>query len=266
MRYTYIFISLLFIVFGSGQENKITQAIFSDCITMPMPNSCTHLKFREGIWQLFDKDIEQELRENSIPHLSLAIQFISDEAGTVIEDKITVLCNNNKLRDAVIAHIKTLKFTPKDASLPERRSVHSYVVAFIKNDFNEGYHIALPEEIRERGIKPDIVPLDEYPVFKGCEGAVNDKNNSCISAKVREFIIKNFRTPRTSRATNLKMYIHFYIDEDGKIIIDKITGGVDPYAKEVYRVIEKAPKAIPGKVSGIPVKTSFILPLVINIR
>lgn len=91
----------------------------------------------------------------------------------------------------------------------------------------------------------------ELPEFKGGE------------EKMYEYFSKKVVYPKEARKKNIegKVVIRFWVNRDGIIENPEILSKTDPLLNEsALKVLKNMPKWIPGKMDGIPVKVSFVLP------
>lgn len=83
-----------------------------------------------------------------------------------------------------------------------------------------------------------------------------------------QFVGKNYRTPRgvqSKPGEKPKLVAAFNVDTDGKIIDIKIIKDLGlGTGEEAIRVLKKAPNWNPGIFRGIPAKTAYTLPIVIQ--
>ena len=78
------------------------------------------------------------------------------------------------------------------------------------------------------------------------------------------FVGKNYRVP-SFRGLKGKVIVQFVIEKDGSLSDIKVLKDLGHgTGKEAVRVLKKCPKWIPGKQSGIPVRTLYALPISIS--
>ncbi|MDV6169151.1 energy transducer TonB [Flavobacterium sp. DG1-102-2] len=98
--------------------------------------------------------------------------------------------------------------------------------------------------------------LQVQPDFPGGLGAFNN------------YILKNFRIPEVDRDMQARIYVSFVVEKDGSLTAIKVLR--DPgygLGKEAERVLKSLKiKWNPGIQNGKPVRTSFNLPITINIK
>lgn len=102
-----------------------------------------------------------------------------------------------------------------------------------------------------------FIVVEKMPEYPGGIGAMHD------------FLAKNIEFPQTAIETGIKgtVYLYFIVEKDGSIsnikIIRGIGGGCD---QEAGRVISKMPKWNPGSQRGKPVRVSFNIPVVFDLK
>jgi TonB family protein len=111
---------------------------------------------------------------------------------------------------------------------------------------------------------------ETLPRFPGCEGLGLDDEEleECSTRNLLEFIYKNIRYPKKSRATKThgKALAQFVIEKDGSLSEVEVLNGVSPdIEKEVIRIVNEMPKWIPGTQNGEPAETSYSLPIVFKL-
>lgn len=248
-----------------AQRQPGEDAILPQCKSEANPNSCTHDKLTEDIIKFITPEITAAQIKDSRKHFTLSLIFIVDGNGNVIPGETRALCEVEAVKDAALAYIASLPvFIPKSARQKERRDLFFYNPTFVLDDNGKAYHMAKPDELREKNITPQMLDIDQYPTYPGCEG-INDKDHACINQKLREHLVKKYRTPRSFKTGQVKMLVTFMVDENGEISIMKIQGGPDDFQEEVRRVFGKMPEIEPANISGIPFRTSFNLPITVNV-
>jgi len=96
--------------------------------------------------------------------------------------------------------------------------------------------------------------LDKQPAFPG---GMN---------KFYAYVAQNFKTPETQLSNTIKVYVSFVIEKDGTMTDIKVPRnpgfGLD---KEAIRVLKSLKtKWSPGILNGLPVRTSYNLPIVVQ--
>ena len=84
-----------------------------------------------------------------------------------------------------------------------------------------------------------------------------------------EYVAKNLKYPQVARRNNIegREYIEFVVEKDGSLtdvkILKGIGGGCD---EEAVRIIQNAPKWIPGKQRARPVRVKMVLPILFQLQ
>jgi hypothetical protein len=247
------------------QAQTRSQAIFEECADNDSPAKCTDDKFDTDITALLTPKITSDLRNNlKEEHFTISIILISDAEGKIIPAETRLLCPP-QIENAVKDYIAKLPlFLPKSETLEERRSVHFINLTFIYDNRTESYIEVDQDDLKTFNIKPEMLLLDVYPVYPGCEGFEKDNELKCLSSAMTKFVTKNYRVPDIDYYGKVKMLVYLIIEKDGTINLDKITGGEEPFRYEVRRIIKDLPKIKPGSISNIPIRVACTLPVTIN--
>lgn len=99
--------------------------------------------------------------------------------------------------------------------------------------------------------------VDEMPQFLG-----GDKGLS-------NYIGKNLRYPRSAHKNSImdKVFISFIVDANGYVVdVHPIKLSYPILVKEAVRVLETMPKWKPGKQHGTPVRVSYTIPIIFNLK
>lgn len=111
--------------------------------------------------------------------------------------------------------------------------------------------------------------VDEIPLFESCEDVAIMKQNKCFKNKITEHIKNNFQYPNSSYNKGIqgRVLVNFVIDKEGN---SKITNTLFPYKgeelrDEANRIVNKLPKFIPGKQSGVKVNVQYTLKIMFDI-
>ena len=86
---------------------------------------------------------------------------------------------------------------------------------------------------------------------------------------MHDFLAKNIEFPQTAIETGIKgtVYLYFIVEKDGsKSKIKTIRGIGGGCYQEAERVIGKMPKLNPGSQRGKPVRVSFNIPVVFDLK
>ncbi|MBT4919077.1 MAG: hypothetical protein HON09_06375 [Flavobacteriaceae bacterium] len=115
--------------------------------------------------------------------------------------------------------------------------------------------------------------VDQYPIFKNCELVSNkEQQKSCFESTLSSYIYLSINVEETVVTTDLNetLTIDFMVDKKGKLmitsmIIDSLISAQIPLMeKNIKKAIDSIQPIAPAYKRGIPVKTSFQLPLEIK--
>ena len=111
--------------------------------------------------------------------------------------------------------------------------------------------------------------IEEVPVFPGCESLnSNEDRKACMSAKITDFINKNFDTSLSKGLGlegNNRIYVQFKIAKDGTV---EVLGARAPHLvlqEEAERVVNLLPTMKPGKHQGTEVGVLYSLPITFKV-
>lgn len=104
-----------------------------------------------------------------------------------------------------------------------------------------------------------LFELDEFPVFKGCEGMAGE---ACTQRRMYEFVQKSLKYPAAAKRENIEgsIMIHFTISEKGKMVDVKALNDIGGNCKEeALRLMEEMKwdglEWLVGKRKGVPKST-----------
>ena len=119
----------------------------------------------------------------------------------------------------------------------------------------------------------DWKDVDQYPVFKSCE-TFSEKNEqkSCFENTLSSYLFEAVTNNKdvSIRSLHDTMYVKFSVSEKGKLSIkniemDSLTRAELPRLEEkIQHKIESITLTAPAYKRGIPVKTKFTLPIVLQ--
>lgn len=130
----------------------------------------------------------------------------------------------------------------------------------------------LPVKKPNTTITTGMFGLNEMPLFPGCkERYDNEERKECFNSRIHRFVNRNFNTDLANKlglepGSKIKIQIAFTIDTSGNPKDIKVRAPHPELEKEAYRVINKLPTIIPGKVQGESVNMLFSLPIIFNIQ
>lgn len=104
---------------------------------------------------------------------------------------------------------------------------------------------------------------DQMPYFRGCntlpEGSVEKRD--CSNQALVNFISKTLETPKNMESTGV-VYVHFFIDEKGKVENAKILRGLENAQNDAaLAVLKDMPTWEPALLNGKPVTVKMTLPI-----
>jgi protein TonB len=102
-------------------------------------------------------------------------------------------------------------------------------------------------------VNRNSVTLKEVaPTWPGCENEKGDQKSACFDKKLIEHIIKNFKYPMTEYKNNVqgKVIVEFFINEEGKVEVNSVSGATKALQEEAKRNILAIPKMKPGMMGG----------------
>ncbi|WP_430399410.1 energy transducer TonB [Flavobacterium sp.] len=108
-----------------------------------------------------------------------------------------------------------------------------------------------------------FVPIEEIPVFPGCENIERKESIDCFNNKMSEHIKANFKYPKKALRRNIqgRVNVVFIINKEGNVV-DVQTRGADPILQtEARRIFSLLPKMKPGIQRGKPVNVRYAMPL-----
>ncbi|WP_299673695.1 energy transducer TonB [uncultured Tenacibaculum sp.] len=111
--------------------------------------------------------------------------------------------------------------------------------------------------------------VDEIPLFESCEDVAIMKQNKCFKSEITEHIKNNFQYPNRSYNKGIqgRVLVNFVINKEGNV---SISNTLFPYKgeelrDEANRIVNKLPKFIPGKQSGVKVNVQYTLKIMFDI-
>ena len=114
-----------------------------------------------------------------------------------------------------------------------------------------------------------FMPLEQAPLFPGCEDLSKEESKLCFSKKIAQFVNKNFNTG-LAEELNLtgkqRIFVQFVIDKQGKVTDIKTKAPHARLEKETLRVISELPLMKPGMQHLKPVKVLYTLPITFEVH
>lgn len=121
----------------------------------------------------------------------------------------------------------------------------------------------------------DINEVDGYPTFDTCNNVVEGPAlQSCFENTITETFYENLGLHHivVSKPINKTIYIGFIVNEKGSYYIEElnlpeeIKTEIPELESWIYEATQSLPKAKPATKMGIPVKTRFKIPLVLEVE
>ena len=123
-------------------------------------------------------------------------------------------------------------------------------------DFDVNYVVAEDEE--EIIEDAPLIKAEVMPTFQG-----GDLNT------FRQWVQKQLRYPQIALENNItgRVTLQFVIEKDGRLTGIKVLTSPDAsLSEEAIRVVQSSPKWTPGKQRNQPVRVSFTLPVMFQLR
>ncbi len=116
--------------------------------------------------------------------------------------------------------------------------------------------------------------VDGYPTFDSCNTVAEGPDlKTCFENTIMDTFYEAFNVHQivVSRSLNETVTIHFIVDEKGWYCIEKIDishevrNEIPQLDRWIYEATQNLPKAKPATKEGIPVKTKFKIPVVLQV-
>lgn len=126
------------------------------------------------------------------------------------------------------------------------------------------------ETIKDSDDPVSINNVQNTPVFKGCEGLLEEENKKCFERKMQQHIQRNFNSELAQEvglnSGKYKIITQFIIDKKGDVVDVKIRAPHFKLKNETDRVVNKIPKFTPGKQNNKEVKVKYTLPITFKVE
>jgi len=102
-------------------------------------------------------------------------------------------------------------------------------------------------------VNKNTVTMKEIaPVWPGCETKKGNQKSACFDDSLIKHIIKNFNYPMAEYKNNVqgKVIVEFFINQDGMVEVQKVSGATKALQDEAKRNILAIPKMTPGMMGG----------------
>jgi hypothetical protein len=115
--------------------------------------------------------------------------------------------------------------------------------------------------------------VDQYPAFSECRSITEvEAAKSCFGNKVAQYFYSRLeaKQPVVTEALDDTLYLYLKISEKGKPAIDSmeidslVIGQLPEIKSWLSQSVDSLPKIYPATKRGIPVKTTFRMPIVIK--
>jgi protein TonB len=112
---------------------------------------------------------------------------------------------------------------------------------------------------------------DQMPFFGTCDldSLSQNEKRKCSDKELIDFIYTNLKYPiiKKHEDYSTKIYFRIYIREDGSISEPEfIRPTIDFFETEVKRLVQLMPCWIPGRRNGVPIETSYVIPINIDMQ
>ena len=148
-----------------------------------------------------------------------------------------------------------------------------FLVTFTSCDYFEKQKISSEEILSEETRELNWQEVDQYPAFEECRELMeSDAAKACFGNKVANYFYARLeeKQPVVTESLNDTVYLYLRISEKGIPAIDsvEVDSLVVQQLPEIKNWLEQSvdslPKIYPATKRGIPVKTTFRMPVVIK--
>lgn len=119
--------------------------------------------------------------------------------------------------------------------------------------------------IKKEPVLKNIMGVEFVPVFPGCEKLnTNDEKRSCMSLKIKKYIVKKFNTDKLEESSNIKIQriiVQFTINSEGNVINVIARAPNKILENEAKRVVSNLPQMIPGRQGDRNVPVQYSIPI-----
>jgi len=274
MKYTLIFISLIFCATITAQESiKYNRAhvIYPGCEEAEDQTMCYDSKVLGFLSSSLTEDLSQKMiRLSKKDTIKIFSRLYFDEQGKV-------LTRESSFSASVDSTYKDLKYLvdlfPTVAPVLDSKNngVAEYVSTISGFQINRDTNTLTTIE----GYQPEEVPfsvIEKVPLYDGCSRRLSNKaSKECMNKKIARHVSKNFNSDLAG-SLNLtagikRIYVFFKVDKEGKISSVRARAPHPMLEREAIRVIKSLPDAKkPGMQRGKPVIVPYSLPITFNIE
>ena len=119
--------------------------------------------------------------------------------------------------------------------------------------------------IKKKPVLKNIMGVEFVPIFPGCEKLnTNNEKRSCMSLKIKKFIVKKFNTDKLEESSQIKsqrITVQFTINTEGNVtnVMARATNKI--LENEAKRVVSNLPQMIPGRQGNKNVPVQYSIPI-----
>ena len=152
----------------------------------------------------------------------------------------------------------------------DEEEIEETVIESTESDQDEDIEVEdiVIEEVYEDVEVPFSV-IENVPEYPGCEIGSNAEKRKCMSAKIAEFVQRNFNINLAGDlglSGRQRINVIFKIDKSGNVVGVRSRAPHPRLEKEVARVINMLPKMKPGRHRGEAVVVPYSLPLTFQVQ
>lgn len=121
----------------------------------------------------------------------------------------------------------------------------------------------------------DFTQVDQFPQFNNCDEMLTfEESKVCFEQAIHDKISNRIQNLKFSTKKNITdtLQIQFTIDKDGHFLCNKIVAKdsinikLPDLSTEIQKIIQTLPAINPAQKRGIPVTSTYTIPLVINTK
>ncbi|ANW97324.1 hypothetical protein AXE80_13925 [Wenyingzhuangia fucanilytica] len=121
----------------------------------------------------------------------------------------------------------------------------------------------------------DFTQIDQFPQFKNCDALLNfEESKTCFEQSIHQEISSRVQHLKFISKENISdtLQINFTIDKNGVFLCNKIIAKdslkikIPNLSIEIQKIIQSLPAIHPAQKRGIPVTSTYTIPLVINTK
>lgn len=113
--------------------------------------------------------------------------------------------------------------------------------------------------------------VEQMPFFGNCDldSLSKKEHRECSDKELLNFIYTNLKYPSITRCGNYisRIYFRIYIDEEGNVSEPEFLRPTpDFFETEIKRLVQLMPCWMPGKRNGIPIESSYVIPIRFHLK